>query len=58
MRRAIGVFLVWTVSMGLVVALVAVATLAYRYWQVPLAEQATTVRIEPSIRRARHCRHG
>ena len=47
MRRAIGVFLVWTVSMGLVVALVAAATLAYRYWQMPLAEQATTVQIEP-----------
>ena len=46
MRRAIGVFLVWMVSMGMVVALFAAVALAYHYWQMPLSERATTVQIE------------
>ena len=47
MRRAIGVFLVWTVSMGLVAALLAAAALAFHYWQMPLADEPTTVEVEP-----------
>lgn len=47
MRRAIGVFLIWMLSMGWVFAVFAVAGLAYHYWQMPLATEATTVQIEP-----------
>ena len=46
MRRAIGVFLVWTVSMGLMAALLAAAALAYHYWQMPLVDEPTTVAVE------------
>ncbi|HSH84498.1 MAG TPA: endolytic transglycosylase MltG [Guyparkeria sp.] len=47
MRRAIAAFLVWAVSMALVVVLFTAVAAAYRYWQMPLAEEATTVQVEP-----------
>ncbi|MBN2871516.1 MAG: endolytic transglycosylase MltG [Halothiobacillaceae bacterium] len=47
MRRAIGAFLIWMLSMGWVVVVLAVAGLAYHYWQMPLVTNDTTVQVEP-----------
>ena len=47
MRRAIAAFLVWAVSMALIVALFTAVAAAYRYWQMPLVKEATTIQVEP-----------
>ncbi|MFN2382351.1 MAG: endolytic transglycosylase MltG [Guyparkeria sp.] len=47
MRRAIAVFLVWAAGMGLLATLFVGVGLAVQYWQKPLAQEATTLTVEP-----------
>lgn len=46
MRRALGVFLIWTISMALLLGLVLGVGQAYRYWTMPVVDEATPLQIQ------------